>query len=87
MTPQQKVIAQLLQVSLFKLGDQFHSTLATLKERHPNSADKLDDIGRDVEKMIDKTLLDFQENGNDFSMKTVDAIHARIIEARRLVEE
>jgi hypothetical protein len=86
MTPQQQAMADLLQVSLFKLGEQFHETLARLKERHPDQQETLTDIGRDVEKMIDDTLKQYHELGGGFSMRTIDEIHAKIIEVRNLLD-
>lgn len=85
MTPQEKAMAQILQFSLFKLAEEFHETLARLKETHPHARDRIDQIGRDVEAMVDRTLEDFTTNGNDFSIKTVERIHSEIIEVRRLL--
>lgn len=85
MTPQEKAMAQILQVSLFKLADEFHETLARLRETHPQSQDRIDQISRDVEAMVDRTLNDFMTDGSDFSIKTVERIHAEIIEVRRLL--
>ena len=82
MTPQEQAMGQLLQVSLFKLADQFHTTLARLKKQYPCKLEELNEIGRDVEKMIDDTLEDYQKNKGDFSMADIDAIHARLIQVR-----
>ena len=75
-------MGEILQVSLFKLAEQFHSTLERLKKQHPQKLEELNEISRDVEKMIDDTLADYNENAGDFSMADVDAIHARLIQVR-----
>lgn len=86
MTPQEQALGDLLRISLFKLADQFHETLARLKERHPTKVNVFDEIDREVEGMIDAALEDYKENRGEFSMATIDDIHARIIATRRLLD-
>lgn len=85
MTPQEKAMAQILQVSLFKLADEFHDTLARLRKTHPQAHNRIDQISRDVEAMVDRTLEDFMTKGREFSIKDVEKIHSEIIEVRRLL--
>lgn len=84
MTPQEKAMGDLLQVSLFKLGDEFHSTLDKLRERKPEKSAEIDEIARQIEVMIDNTLKGYRDDRGNFSMKDVDTLHARIIELRNL---
>lgn len=79
MTPQEQAMADLLQVSLFKLGDQYHETIAKVRKRAPDKAAELDAIAKGVEEMIDETLKDFAENGADFDMQAIDIIHSQIV--------
>lgn len=85
MTPQQKAMAALMHVSLIKLADSYQDTIARVRERNPNAdQDRLDQLERDVERMLDNALKDFTENGGDMSMKEVDHIHKLIAEAKAL---
>ena len=85
MTPQEKAMAQILQVSLFKLADEFHDALDHLRKTHPHEHNRINQISENVETMIDRTLEDFMVNGRNFSIKDVEKIHADIIEVRRLL--
>ena len=84
MTPQEKAIGDLLQVSLFKLGDEFHAVLDKVRERKPEKAAEIDVLAREIEGMIDNTIAGYRDNKGDFSMKDVDTLHARIVELRHL---
>lgn len=82
MTPQERAMAEILHVSLFKLAEQYHTSIDNLKKRHPDKAEELDEIHSLVEKAVDEAIEDHMKNGGDFSMTTIDSIHAEISKLR-----
>lgn len=85
MTPQEKAMAQLMHVSLVKLADAYQDTIQRLRRTHPHiPTEKLDQLERDVERMLDSAHEGFAKNGGDMSMKEVDRIHKLIAEAKAL---
>lgn len=85
MTPQQKAMSQILQVTLFKLAEEFHTILDKLQITHPHAGEQLSQIGRDVETFVDRTLDDYHRNGRNFSIEDMDRIHSEIIQVRALL--
>lgn len=85
MTPQEKAMAQLMHVSLIKLADAYQDTIKRLRRTHPHiPAERLDQLERDIEVMLDKAHENFSKDGGDMSMKEVDRIHKLIAEAKAL---
>lgn len=88
MTPQQKAMADLMHVSLFKLADAYHATIARVRQNcSPEGRAALDQLSLDVEKMVDDTIQDFSDKGGDMSMQAIDRIHKAIVEAKSLARD
>lgn len=84
MTPQQKAMADILQISLFKWAESTHEVLASLRKRGIESA-LLDDIARQTELVVDEALKDFQKNG--VSMKGIEDINAHIVKMKGFLRD
>jgi hypothetical protein len=87
MTPQQKIMSNLLQISLFKFAEEAHETIATFSSRYgkrPGVQQKLDELTSEVESMVDRTIQDYIDQGDDFTMDHVDLIHAKLMKLREL---
>lgn len=78
-------MAQILQVTLFKLAEETHQILDRLRQRYPDSRERFDLLSRQVETAVDRTLEDYHTNGRNFSVQEMDKIHSDIIEIRRLL--
>lgn len=87
MTPQDQAIADLLQISLFKLGDGYHDLVKRLRTKGIGTEAELSEITQQVEQMIDDTLADFHKNGADFSMRSVDLIHKKIMDVQKMYRD
>lgn len=86
MTPQQKAIAEILQVSLFKLAEEYHAGIARLRAKGMSSEKELNELTNMVESMIDEVLEEHVKNGNDFSIAAVERIHEEMSRVRRLAQ-
>lgn len=86
MTPQQKAIAEILQVSLFKLAEEYHAGIARMRAKGMGDEQELKELTNMVEAMVDETLEEYIKNGNDFSMAAVERIHEEMSKVRRLAQ-
>lgn len=86
MTPQEKAMAQILQVSLFKLAEEYHAGIERIRSKGLASESELRELSGMVESMIDEVLEEHVKKGNDFSIAAVERIHAEMARVRRLAQ-
>jgi hypothetical protein len=84
MTPQQKAMADILQVSLFKWAESTHQVLESLRRRGVDPA-LLNDIARQTEEVIDISFKDSM--GGETSMMGIDILNAHIVKMKQLLRD
>jgi hypothetical protein len=84
MTPQQKAMGQLLQVSLFKWADAVQSNINELKRLGVDSS-QLDQIALNVEKVIDQTIEGTKPE--DITMADLERINDQIVQLKGLIRD